>query len=73
MESARERFASRRGGRWSIRPHHCARFSKPCTMMQSSRPYAVTAAHKSHASRTPCDQQFWRSHGVCEACDLRAD
>eukprot|EP00974_Lingulodinium_polyedra_P110089 10648810-Lingulodinium_polyedra.AAC.1 len=29
----RVRCASRYGGRWSIRLHHCARFPKPCAMV----------------------------------------
>eukprot|EP00974_Lingulodinium_polyedra_P022230 2147454-Lingulodinium_polyedra.AAC.1 len=37
-------------------------------MMRSNRTSAVAAGRNSHASRTP-----WCSHGVCEACDLRAD
>eukprot|EP00974_Lingulodinium_polyedra_P069846 6758393-Lingulodinium_polyedra.AAC.1 len=49
MERARVRLASRCGGRPSIRPHHCARFRKPCTMMRSSRPFITTTTHKSHA------------------------
>eukprot|EP00974_Lingulodinium_polyedra_P088137 8546344-Lingulodinium_polyedra.AAC.1 len=66
------RFASRCGGRRSIRPHHCARFEKPCTTMRSNRLSAAAAARKSHASRTPRGHQNLRSHGAREACDSRA-
>eukprot|EP00974_Lingulodinium_polyedra_P013132 1274240-Lingulodinium_polyedra.AAC.1 len=41
-------------------------------MMRSTRASAVAAARKSDASCTPCERQFWCSHGVCEACGLRA-
>eukprot|EP00974_Lingulodinium_polyedra_P102850 9957366-Lingulodinium_polyedra.AAC.1 len=49
MECARVRFTSRRGGGRSIRPHHCARFLKPCAMLRSKRLSTTTAARKSHA------------------------
>eukprot|EP00974_Lingulodinium_polyedra_P022987 2217487-Lingulodinium_polyedra.AAC.1 len=41
-------------------------------MMRSSRPSATTAAHKSHASRPPCERHVWCSHGARDACDSRA-
>eukprot|EP00974_Lingulodinium_polyedra_P094409 9150911-Lingulodinium_polyedra.AAC.1 len=41
-------------------------------MVRSSRPSAAAALRESHVSRTPCEHQNWRAHGVREACDLRA-
>eukprot|EP00974_Lingulodinium_polyedra_P064770 6258667-Lingulodinium_polyedra.AAC.1 len=42
-------------------------------MMRSNRPSAVAAVCKPHAACVPCERHFrWCSHGVCEACDLRA-
>eukprot|EP00974_Lingulodinium_polyedra_P079323 7683523-Lingulodinium_polyedra.AAC.1 len=64
MECMSVRFASRCGGRRSIRRHHCARFLKPCAIMRSNRPFAVADARESHASHTPCEHQNWRSHGA---------
>eukprot|EP00974_Lingulodinium_polyedra_P085629 8292068-Lingulodinium_polyedra.AAC.1 len=43
------RLASRCGGRRSIRPRHCARFQKPCTMMRLKRPSVVAAARRLRA------------------------
>eukprot|EP00974_Lingulodinium_polyedra_P058522 5635913-Lingulodinium_polyedra.AAC.1 len=40
--------------------------------MRRNRPSAATTARKSHASRTPCEHQFWRSHDARETCDSRA-
>eukprot|EP00974_Lingulodinium_polyedra_P099202 9611751-Lingulodinium_polyedra.AAC.1 len=40
-------------------------------MMRSNRPSAAATARKSHASRTPCEHQFRRAHGMCETCDFR--
>eukprot|EP00974_Lingulodinium_polyedra_P014126 1368231-Lingulodinium_polyedra.AAC.1 len=37
-ERAGVRFLSRSAGERSIRPHHCARFSNPCTITRSNRP-----------------------------------
>eukprot|EP00974_Lingulodinium_polyedra_P089271 8656454-Lingulodinium_polyedra.AAC.1 len=41
-------------------------------MMRSNRPSAAAAVCRQHTSRTPCEHQNWCSHGVREACDLRA-
>eukprot|EP00974_Lingulodinium_polyedra_P022730 2195689-Lingulodinium_polyedra.AAC.1 len=54
-ECVRVLFARRCGGRPSIRPHHCARFPKPCIIVWSSRPSAATAARKSHARALHAD------------------
>eukprot|EP00974_Lingulodinium_polyedra_P103191 9990144-Lingulodinium_polyedra.AAC.1 len=40
--------------------------------MRSNRPSAAATAHKPYASHTPCEHQFRCSHGVCDACALRA-
>eukprot|EP00974_Lingulodinium_polyedra_P109153 10561320-Lingulodinium_polyedra.AAC.1 len=33
---------------------------------------ATTPARESHASHTPYEHRHWCSHGVREACDVRA-
>eukprot|EP00974_Lingulodinium_polyedra_P068582 6642057-Lingulodinium_polyedra.AAC.1 len=65
MQRARVRFSSRCGGRPSTRPHHCARFQKPCDMIRSNRPSAVATARTSHAHRLHANTD---SHGE-RTCD----
>eukprot|EP00974_Lingulodinium_polyedra_P107052 10362488-Lingulodinium_polyedra.AAC.1 len=40
--------------------------------MRSNRTCAAAAVRELHDSRAPCEYESWCSHGVREACDLRA-
>eukprot|EP00974_Lingulodinium_polyedra_P012612 1220629-Lingulodinium_polyedra.AAC.1 len=48
-ECASVRLANRYDDARSIRPHHCAKFCKRCTMARLSRQSAAATARWSHA------------------------
>eukprot|EP00974_Lingulodinium_polyedra_P055027 5292553-Lingulodinium_polyedra.AAC.1 len=65
MECVRVRFASHCGGRRSFRPHYCARFQTPCTMMRSNRPSVATAVRtlRARSMRTGVRMECARAIG----------